>query len=212
MRRFIVMFLGVAVLLLSVIAPCFAPPVLADGGGAYHSNVLGVAFQYPAGWKVHEQLPTQSVIAGSENDLDAVGAGKAPLGVLFSLTISTFRQIGAETVDDFGAILKKIAQTDTTPNAVRVSGADGQVVDVQDTKQDIATRTIILSIGKRRVAVIRGVATIASWTIAGSEARFNDLIATLSFFPPPGLEDTDNIGRMLGQVPADKPGSTPNMD
>src|SRR5260221_13854579 len=69
MRRLMVMFLGIAVAFISATAPFAMPRVRADGCGAHHSNVLGVEFQYHAGWKVREQLPTQTVIAGNEADL-----------------------------------------------------------------------------------------------------------------------------------------------
>ncbi len=172
---------------------------------SYRSDALGISFQYPASWTIHEQLATQTVTAASKTDTEAVADGKAPAGLLFSITISTFRQIGAEQVDDFAAILKKIARAvDANPQPIRIGGAEGLVIDLVDAIQDVATRTAILSIGKRRVAVIRGVSTVSSWTVGGSEGRFNDLVATLNFFPPPGLAAADSFGRVLWQLAADK--------
>jgi hypothetical protein len=184
-----------------------APPAIAvqDDDQTYRSEPLGIAFQYPAGWIVREQVATQTVTASSKDDSEAVAAGKAPAGLLFSLTISSFRVIGAERTEDFGAILQKIAQAlDTAPLPTRVDGNDGLVIDTVDAKENVATRTIILSIGKRRVAVIRGVATVPSWTTGGSEGRFDELIGTLRFFPPPGKPGADSFGKVLWQLPADK--------
>jgi hypothetical protein len=171
----------------------------------YRSDVLGFSFQYPASWTIREQLATQTVTAASKADTEAVADAKAPAGLLFSITISTFRQIGAEQVDDFAAILKKIARAvDANPRPIRIGGAEGLVIDVVDAVQDVATRTAILSIGRRRVAVIRGVSTVSSWTVGGSEGRFSDLVASLSFFPPPGLPAADSFGKVLWQLPGDK--------
>jgi hypothetical protein len=172
---------------------------------SYRSEALGLSFEYPASWTIREQLPTRTVTAASKADMEAVADGQAPAGLLFSITTSTFRQIGAEQVDDFAAILKKIARAvDASPKPIRIGGADGLVVDLVDAVQDVATRTAILSIGKRRVAVIRGVATVSSWTVGGSEGRFDDLVDSLNFFPPPGLPAADSFGKVLWQLPADK--------
>ncbi len=167
----------------------------------YRSDVLGLTFQYPADLTLHEQLPTQTVILASKADMDAVASGKAPAGLIFSITMSSFRQIGADSVDSFGPILKTIAQApDVKPAAVRIAGTDGLTLDLADTNQDIASRTLILSVGKRRVAVIRGISTIKAWKDSG-ESLFTDLVDSLSFFAPPGNEDA--IGRVLWQLPAE---------
>jgi hypothetical protein len=171
----------------------------------YRSELLGLAFQHPADWIVQDQEATHTVTASSKADMEAVSGGKAPGGLLFSITISSFRVIGVERVEDFSAILKKVAQApDAAPKAIRIDGNDGLVVDTVDSKQDVATRTVILSIGKRRVAVIRGVATVSSWTTGGSEGRFDDLVETLRFFPATGIPGGDTFGQVLWQLAADK--------
>src|SRR4051794_3005981 len=87
----------------------------------YRNEALGLTFQYPAGWEVREQLPTRSVLAGSKADIDAVSNGKAPTGLLFTVTMSTFQRIGATQLDDFTPILQKIAQTnDAVPENVKI--------------------------------------------------------------------------------------------
>ncbi len=202
MRRFLLILVILALLPASGAA-------LAQGGTQdeqdYRSEPLGITFQYPGVWIIREQLPTQTVTASSRTDMEAVMSGKAPAGLLFSVTLSSFRVIGADRIEDFAAILKKIAQApNATPEAIRIDGNDGLVVDTADVIQDVATRTVILSIGKRRVAVIRGVATVAAWTTGGGESRFKDLVDTLHFFPPPGRPGGDSFGQVLWQLPADK--------
>lgn len=70
---------------------------------SYRSDVLGVTFQYPKGWALREQLAAQTVLAAPEGDIEGLAEGKAPSGVLFSLTLSTLRQMGARNTDDFPA-------------------------------------------------------------------------------------------------------------
>jgi hypothetical protein len=168
----------------------------------YHSDDLGLALQYPAGWKLREQATSQTITTALASDLDLIDSGKAPQGLLFTISVTSFRQLGASTPDDFPAILKQItASPDATPSAIRIGGADGQFVDTQNTAQDVAARTAILSIGRRRVAVVRGAATIDAWMNTG-ESQFNDLTSHLTFFIPPNRPDQDSVSRVLWQLPA----------
>lgn len=172
---------------------------------SYRSEQLGVSFEYPPDWQVNEQLPTRTITAASASDLGAVKAGKAPDGLLFSITISTFREVGAERLEDFTPILQKIAGApDLDPDSVRIGSADGIQIDRLDPQQDVATRTVILSIGKRRVAVLRGVSTVSGWMSKGNKTRFDELTNSLNFLPPKGLVDGDSFGKVLWQLPADK--------
>ncbi|GEM_PF-1021546 len=202
MRRFLT-------ILLMVMTLAILPRVTTAQNGpedrqSYRNEQLGISFEYPPDWQVNEQLPTRTVTASSASDLAAVRAGKAPDGLLFSITISTFREIGAESLEDFTPILQKIAGTpDLDPDSVRIGGADGLQIDRLDFRQDVATRTAILSIGKRRVAVLRGVSTVSGW-MKGNKTRFGELVDTLNFFPPKGLVDGESFGRVLWQLPADK--------
>jgi hypothetical protein len=202
-----------------------------DGEGeAYQSDQLGYSFRYPSDWMLREQANTQTVLLATRNDLAAVAGGQTPDGLLFSVTISTFRRIGANRLEDFIPILQKIAQTPgKTPTAVRVGDADGLSIDMQDQKENVATRTVILSIGNRRVAVIRGVATLEAWTTKGCgvdlsgeifsrtdnranngaaqtrgacSVRFESILSTFSFFPPQVSVDEDTIGRVLWHLRA----------
>ncbi len=199
MRRFVTLALVLA-LTLSIV-PRMA---LAQADQTYRSDVLGLAFQYPADWVVREQPQSQSIIAASKADFDAVAAGKAPQGLLFSISISSFRVIGAARVEDFPAVLAKITKMDAAPSPITINGAEGLLLDSVDTAQDVATRTVILSIGGRRVAVIRGLSTIAVWTTGGGEGRFNELKDSLNFFPSLGRANADSFGRVMWQLPADK--------
>src|SRR5262249_51906321 len=102
----------------------------------YHNDVLGLTFQYPAGWVVREQLSTRTVMAASKDDIDAIAKGNAPAGLLFTVTISSFRLIGAQNVEDFGPILQNIAQASgVTPDRFQVNGAEGLTLEVEDTAQ-----------------------------------------------------------------------------
>jgi hypothetical protein len=207
MRRFL--WIRLILLILATPGLLIVPPAATaqdetEDWQSYRSEQLGISFEYPRGWQVNEQIPTRTVTASSSSDLAAVRAGKAPDGLLFSITISTFREIGAERLEDFAPILQKIAGTpDLDPDSVRIGGADGIQIDRLDIQQDVATRTAILSIGKRRVAVLRGVSTVSGWT-KGNKTRFGELVDTLNFFPPKGLVDGESFGKVLWQLPADK--------
>ncbi len=170
---------------------------------SYRSDVLGVAFQYPKGWVLREQLAAQTVLAAPEGDLEGLAEGKAPSGVLFSLTLSTLRQMGARNTDDFPALLLKYTlNTEGTPQPTRIGGATGIQLIQLDEAQDLATQTAILSVGKRRVAILRAVSTLAVWRASG-EAQLGRLLESLSFFPPPEGMDVDTIGIPLWQLAAD---------
>src|SRR5689334_10965640 len=132
MRRFLIIFLAFGLII------AVRPATAQDESQNYRSDALGVAFQYPADWTVREQAPTRTITASSKADLDAVAAGKAPDGLLLSISVSTFRQIGAESLDDLKHILQKITQApDTEPISIRIGGADGMLIDTQDAKQDV---------------------------------------------------------------------------
>src|SRR4051812_3082628 len=105
-----------SLLLILLILPAAHLTARAQDIKNYRNEALGITFQYPANWTIREQIPAQTVTLASQADLDAVAAGKAPGGLLLSITISSFRQVGAQSIDDFGPILKKITLTpDLTP-------------------------------------------------------------------------------------------------
>src|SRR5579872_4800684 len=92
-----------------------------QGEKNYRSDTLGFSFDYPADWVLREELAAQTVTLANQADIDAVAAGQAPNGLLFSATISTFRQVGADQIGDFKAVLTKIAQApNVSPSAIRV--------------------------------------------------------------------------------------------
>ncbi len=173
----------------------------ADDQQVYHSDTLGVSFQYPADWKLREQTATQTVIVSSAADDTALQNGQAPAGLIFSLTFSTFRQVGAAQVSDFGDRIKQVAGTpDATPQPAHIGGADGLSVNVLDGNAGVAGQTSILSIGQRRIAVVRGVATIQAWVHGTAQTQFQSIADTLSFFPPKNAVNEDQIGRALWQT------------
>src|ERR1700694_2532796 len=91
--------------LLTMLSPTAIPSQAAPNRDAlqtYHSDSYGVTFQYPAGWQIQDQSKTQTVVVSSADDQKALVAGQSPAGLVFSLTFSTFRQIGAQQVGEFG--------------------------------------------------------------------------------------------------------------
>jgi hypothetical protein len=197
---------GILILLISVLMPAtVARPIPAVAQGAlkeYRSDVFGLAFQYPSDWGIREQLVTQTILAASEADLKAIGESQKPAGLIFSITITSMRQIGARSLDDFGGLLGRISGEATRPiTNIRVGGADGLVTAMTSSAQDVATQTAILSIGKRRVAIIRGVATATGW-VTGGKMQFEAILNTMSFFPPPNGIDIDGVGTAFWQLSA----------
>ncbi len=173
----------------------------AQSSQVYRSDMFGVTFQYPAGWSLKEQPATQTVIVLSAEDAKAIEAGKEPGGLVFSVALSTFRQIGVEAINELGERLKTIAATpDASPKGTKIGGADGLSVDVLDGNSGVAGSTAMLSIGRRRVAVVRGVATIRAWASGGAKAQYDDLLSTLSFFPPTNADQLDRLGQIMWQV------------
>lgn len=180
-----------------------AQPAHAQAGPQeYRSDVFGLAFQYPAGWVIREQMATQTILAAAEADLQAIAESRKPAGLIFSVTITSMRQIGAQSLDDLGPLLQRISGEGAQPiTNIRIGGADGLVTGALNSAQDVATRTVILSIGRRRVAILRGVATATGW-VTGGKTQFDDVVNTMSFFPPPAGIDIDGVGAALWQLSA----------
>jgi hypothetical protein len=178
----------------------FTVPVSAQDY-TYRNDAFGISFTVPDSWEVREQPQTQTLIAGSEDDLAALSDGGAPSGILFTVTLSSFRQIGAATPDDFPTILQRIAASGETPESVRVGGVEGVALTLQDEAQNVATTTLLLSIGERRVALLRSVATLEGWN-TGGESQFDALIDSVSFFTPENLRDVDRIGEVIWRIDA----------
>lgn len=184
-----------------IITPPLAMGQAAQNPQAYHSDTLGVSFQYPVDWQVREEMATQTVIVSSATDQKALQNGQEPTGLIFSLTFSTFRQVGAAQVGDFADRLKQVVGTpDATPQSTRIGGADGLSVDTLDGNSGVAGRTAMLSVGQRRIAVVRGVATIQSWVHGDAQTQYQALVDTLSFFPPKDAVNEDQIGRVMWQT------------
>jgi len=160
----------------------------------YRSAALGVAFDYPVEWEVRETPQTGTVIAASPADLTAIASGITPVGLIFTLTMTTMRQIGAGTPADFYAVLGRMGAAGTA-GETEINQARGVLADTQNSTTGIAGRVLILSVGQRRVALVRGFSTPLNWT-EGTASAFDAITATLTFFTPDG-KDLDRIGTPL---------------
>ncbi|HLY26075.1 MAG TPA: hypothetical protein VKQ72_07035, partial [Aggregatilineales bacterium] len=168
----------------------------------YRSDTLGLAFDYPSAWQIQEQSASRLVTVASKDDLDALKAGKAPSGLLFSIAMSDFRAMGIASADDFASYLQRAAHVgNATPAAIHVGGADGLSVEIVDDSTGIASRTALLSPDKRRVAVVRGVASSTVWTASASKL-FDQILASLTFVASVRRDDLPNFGVALWQTPA----------
>lgn len=166
----------------------------------YRNDQLGVAFQIPVDWKVRESPERRTVTAASDADFKLIDAGAEPGGLVFSVSVSTFRQAGVERVDEFGERLRKI---ENQPNAgyrqLTIGGAEGVQIEIIDSRQNVGGRSAYVNVGQRRVAIVRGVTTIRAWR--GIALNQYDVIAgSLSFFPPTTGLVSDRIGTMLWQA------------
>src|SRR5260221_7972855 len=131
---------------------------------SYQSDTVGVSFQYPSDWQISEQLAGDNVMAASATDLTAIKAGRAPTGLLFTVNISSFRLLGIHSLDDFAPFLQSIAGTNSAqPTPIKIGSAQGLSLEWVDANRDVASRTAIVSIGERRLAVGRGIATVYGW-------------------------------------------------
>jgi hypothetical protein len=168
---------------------------------SYRSDALGVAFQYPTTWQVQESLERRTVTAGDPADLNAANTGGQVKGLLFSVTISSFRQVGTNRTDDFGERLRK---AENQPNGAyrqaKIGGAEGVDMEFVDGTSGVGGRVAMLSIGQRRVAVVRGVSTVRGWVREGAAQQMDALLANLTFFPPTGTNRPDQIGVTFWQA------------
>src|SRR5258708_39831801 len=168
----------------------------------YQSDALGLSFQYPGDWQINEQLSAHSVMAASGADLSAIKTGRAPTGLLFTITISSFRLLSVHSLEDFTPLLQSIAGANGAhPVPIKIGSAVGLALDSVDTKRDVASRTAIVSIGERRLAVVRGIATASGWK--DTSAQLDKLFGSLAFTLPTH-NDLDSYGQVLWQAPVEK--------
>src|ERR1041385_7903941 len=103
------------IILLLLVGLTFIPYVASAQSGSteqiYLNNVLGISFQYPGNWEINEQPSARTVTAASKADMDAIKVGKPPAGLLFTVTVSNFRLIGIQRLEDFTGRLQNIAGT-----------------------------------------------------------------------------------------------------
>jgi hypothetical protein len=166
----------------------------------YRSDLLGVAFQIPADWKVREAPERRTVTAASDADFKLIDAGAEPGGLVFSVTVSTFRQAGIERVDEFGERLRKLEnQPDAGYRQITIGGAEAVQLDILDARQNVNGRSAYISIGGRRVAVVRGVSTIRGWRGTGM-GQYDQIAGSLTFFPPNAAVLSDRIGLLMWQA------------
>jgi Bacterial pre-peptidase C-terminal domain len=175
----------------------------AQGGtGTYDSRLLGITFQYPTDWAIEEQLKTQTILAASKADFAAIAQGGKPEGLIFSLTLTSMRQVQANTPDDFPAVLARVSGgAGGVILKTQVEQAVGQEVELVDSAQDVASRTLVLSVGKRRVAIVRGVTTATAW-LTGAKDTMAAIVQSLRFSEPESSTDIDQVGIPLWQISA----------
>lgn len=194
MRRFVFLIITACLLFNSFVS--------AQGQGdplTYQNEVLGVAFEFPPDWEVRTDERAHTIFAGTHADFEAAEQGTLPTGALFSLSLTTMRQLGAATSDDFYTVLGRLGVGGAvTP--IEVGDIRGLYVDTEDEAQNVGARTLLLSIGRRRAAIVRGVSTLEAWH-QGARERFLEVVATLNFFTPLG-EDMDQIGQVLWTLSA----------
>lgn len=179
-----------------------ALPVMAQSDLAlYRNEALGVAFQFPAGWTVRETPLAATITAATPADLEALDQGQPPGGLIFSVTMSSFRQLGLAGAGDLPSVLAGLAGDGAVSEPVRFGGAAGVAATVNALDQDMTVRTAVLSTGHRRVAIVRGLATQAGWSSGGRD-WFGALASTLGFFPPASGLEGDSITSVLWQLAA----------
>lgn len=167
----------------------------------YRSDLLGIAFQIPADWKVREAPERRIVTAASDADFKLIDAGAEPTGLIFSVSVSTFRQAGVERVDEFGERLRKVEnQPDAGYRQIKIGGVDAVQIDIIDSRQDVGGRSAYVSVGQRRVAVIRGVTTIKAWRGGTAPGLYDAIVGSVTFFPPTTGATPDRIGSILWQA------------
>ncbi|PJF37323.1 MAG: hypothetical protein CUN49_00775 [Candidatus Thermofonsia Clade 1 bacterium] len=188
--------------LLALIVALSAPQPLGaqTDSQRYYSAALGVTFAYPSAWTLRENPATQTVLAAPKGDWEGLAEGKAPSGLLFSLTFSTFRLMGIPNAEAFPSLLLKYATGGRRAlSPTRLGGAAGMQLLERDSAHNLAIYTALLSVGGRRVAILRAVSTLAVWQGDG-EATLQQLLASLSFFPPTEGVDADRIDVPLWQL------------
>ncbi len=190
-------------LILTLMIALCAPVALSAQGETkeYRSETLGVAFQYPAAWVVRSGMGEMTVIVAAQADLDALTNGGTPQNVIFSLSLTSFRLLNIQNPDDFAGVLARLAGPGrAAPTPVNIGGAAGLRLTLPDELNNIVSDTAILSVGGRRVAILRGVATLSAWR-NGGERQFAQMTETVRFFPPPAEADLDRVGTVLWQRP-----------
>jgi len=167
----------------------------------YRSAQFGFSFQYPAGWKIREAAERRTVTAASEADFRAIDAGGEAAGLIFTVTASTFRLAGTNRVDEFG---ERLRQYEKQPNAayrtIKIGGAEGIALDILDGTLGVGGRSLMLSTGKRRLVILRGVSSITGWVKGSAQPTLDAMLASLTFFDPVSGVEPDRIGTVIWQA------------
>jgi sugar lactone lactonase YvrE len=145
----------------------------------YTNEAFGLAFQYPASLALEERPAARMIIVAGRTDLEIVRSGGVPANLIFSVTLTTFRELGIESAAQLPAVIAAYAR-EGTPSPVRVGGADGFRLDGQDPANNLMNVTLMLSVGERRAAVVRGLSTLTTWQRDG-QAHFEAILGTLNF-------------------------------
>lgn len=184
---------------LVIVSLLFAPTLSSSAqeeSVLYQNEALGISFQYPAAWTVTERADAQTVMVGSRTDLEIIESGQKPAGAVFTVTMTSFRQLGIENVAQLDEVMAKVGGA---VNPIKVGGVDGLTSELRDTDNDVTIKTAIMSVGERRVALVRGLATQTGW-LGGGRDQVDQILGTLNFFPTSVNAGLAKIGLPVWQL------------
>lgn len=181
-------------------------PLAAQGSGddkaaLYSNEVMGVSFQYPANWAVEEKMHAQTITVGARTDLEVVHRGGTPAGVIFMLSLTSFRTLGIDSAGQLSDVLVAYAPG-VAPSPVNVGEHSGYGTEWLDTANNIAGLTLMLSVGERRVAILRSLSTLGAWK-DGGKVQAEQIVSTLTFFEMGVNAGLPAIGAFAWATPLD---------
>ncbi|NDJ87446.1 MAG: hypothetical protein GYB66_16335 [Chloroflexi bacterium] len=161
----------------------------------YEEQKLGITFQMPGDWVARSN--ERGLVAGTNDDLDRIEDGQLPLGLILSIMIGNYNQLGLENVDQLSEKINDLIPPATTATpSEEVTYGNSSGVEVQFTAEDsnLVTRIAILLASDGRVAIVRGMAPQPIWNTGGS-TLLTEIMQSIRFTLPA------NITAPLADVP-----------
>lgn len=156
----------------------------------YENVELGIEIDIPSTWVVEaEEL---RLTMGAESDLNLVGSGGSPQGLIILLRVATYSSLQLDNANQLAETIVELVPSEVTPTeavSVNYGNANGYELEYTLSESALVTRVMLLTTADGRIAIVRGMAAESTWTGAASE-QLTNIMRTISFTLPTSAEDS----------------------